>query len=90
MVDSDGSTRKSHEGVARDYLAPGITRDKIHVIIVLEITLLDSIFQAVEERGAIGALSYLLLIAAGKRRGFHLVAAGREYEAFALSRGTSN
>ena len=78
MVYGYGSARKRHEGVARKNLAPGETRDEIHLVVLLDIALLHGVLQAVEERRAARARRYLAFIHLRELTRLNLADAGRE------------
>ena len=62
MVDGYGIARQRHEGVACQDGPPGIARQHVFMVILLQIKLFGSIFEAVEKAGAACARGDFVLI----------------------------
>ena len=87
VVDGQGEAGERHESVAGEDNAPGVARDDIHIVAVLEVELFGGVLEAVEERGAGGSQGYLTLVHSGERAGLDGFCAGRENDGLALLDG---
>ena len=87
MVDGQRQAGKRHEGIAGEDDAPGIAREDVHPVAVLEVELLGGVLEAVEERRAGCAQLDFGLVHVLQPGGVNLGDAGAEDDALALADG---